>query len=106
MTLSPSARRRTARSLDALLAALPEDADRARSLARSVADWDAHHEEACVQGVDGVVFFHVRQLGIELPEAVRAAIETRLLAERFRQEKFAAALDEALRALEAASVPN
>jgi hypothetical protein len=104
MTLSPSARRKAARTLDALLAALPGDAREARSLAASVTDWSALHEEARAQGVDGVVFFHLAELGVELPASVRPEIETRLLGERFRQERLAACLDEVLRALE--GIPN
>ena len=91
-------------ALDGLLSAWPEDVAAFRRRARSVADWEALAVEAAREGLAGIIGRALLAAAIPVPKAAWLTLDRVRASEELWLGRLERALDEALRALDAARI--
>jgi hypothetical protein len=91
--------------LDRLLSSVPEDSVRFRQLCGEVQDWDQVFHWALHHGVESILHRHLIENGFELPPSLGDRLHRWQIIRNLWQAHAHVALDEALCALESASIP-
>src|SRR5438094_6472914 len=91
-------------TVEQMLACLPEDGARFRTICASVSDWSGIFESEQQDSVWGILYDHLGEAGIELPAAVKKSVEQRLVREWLALLGARTALEEALSSLHTAGI--
>jgi hypothetical protein len=92
-------------ALDLLLRCVPDDPARFRQVCDEVEDWDQVFKAAVAHSVESLLYHHLLKIGFKLPPAIEERAHRWQMIKEVWQAHAHHALEEALTALESASVP-